>query len=63
MGGGAVPVLDLQISPYVPTFKKTLARALESLALEDQPPASYMPSMSAPTLMVAAPVFLLCTIQ
>lgn len=48
---------------WLPTFKSTLLRALESLALEEPPPATYMPLMSAPTLIAAAPVFLLCTIQ
>ena len=50
-------------SYWLSTFKKTLARALESLALEEPPPPTYMPLMSAPTLLVAAPAFLLCSIQ
>lgn len=50
-------------SYWLPTFKKTYARALESLALEEPPPANYMPLMSVPQLALAAPVFLLCTIQ
>lgn len=48
---------------WLPTFKQKMARALESLALEEKPPSTYMPLMSAPTLIAAAPVFLLCSIQ
>lgn len=50
-------------SYWLPTYKKTLARALESLAMEEQPPPTYMPLMSVNTLLVAAPAFLLCSIQ
>lgn len=48
---------------WLSSYKKSLARSLESLALQEAPTFSYIPHMSASQLMVAAPVFLLCSIM
>ncbi len=48
---------------WLSSYRKTMSKSLESLALEEPPPSTYMPHMSVNQLLVAAPVFLLCTIQ
>lgn len=48
---------------WLPTFKKTLWNMLESLALEEPPPTTYVPLLSAPVLIASSPVLLLCSIQ
>ncbi|EKU22306.1 hypothetical protein NGA_0486800 [Nannochloropsis gaditana CCMP526] len=48
---------------WLSSYKKSVARSLESLALQEPPPTVYLPHMSVNQLLVAAPVFLLCTIS
>lgn len=48
---------------WLSSYKKSVAKSLESLALEEPPSFTIIPHMSVNQLLVAAPVFLLCTIS